>query len=71
MIDPILQEKINVWRRKCVDQTISEDELKDAIIAMRQARRTAGEANAKSKSGGRAKKPVKDADTMLDELEKL
>lgn len=64
-VTPELQSKIALWRRKAQDGTITLDEMKEAIIAMRMGRKSAAEAAA---SSGKKKKPTRSADDMLGEL---
>jgi hypothetical protein len=59
-----LQAQVQVWRRKSADGTLTQDEMRQAILALRQGRISAGMASAKSK---KAKAPV-NADDLLAEL---
>lgn len=70
-ISPELQSNIAMWRRKSADGTITLDEMKAAIIAMRQGRKSAAEAAASSAKGSRKKAPARSADDMLSELGNL
>jgi len=61
-----LQNQISIWRRKAADGTLTEDEMRQAILALRAGR--VGAATAAAKSKANAKKVVPDADTLLQEL---
>lgn len=65
-MNPELQNQISIWRRKAADGTLTEEEMKQAIIALRAGRMNA--ASAASKSKAKAKAAVPDADTLLQEL---
>ena len=64
-----LQEKIALWRQKALDNTLTLDECKEAIIHLRQGRAAASAAAAKAGKG--AKKPAVNTDALLDELKGL
>jgi hypothetical protein len=64
---PEVQQKIAEWRRKVLDNTISREEMQQAIILLRQGRVAAAEAQKKSRSAT-PKKPTKSADELLSEL---
>lgn len=66
---PDLLAKIEEWRRKSADGTITMDEQKEAILLLRQTRVTALTASKASKAKGGGKKgPAKSADQLLAEL---
>lgn len=66
---PELQAQIAVWRRKAADGTITLEEQKQAVIALRAGRKVAAQVSETSrKRSGQAKAEVKSADDMLDEL---
>lgn len=61
--------KIAIWRAKAADNTITLEEMKEAVIAMRAGRMEAAAANASSsKKSSKPKAKVEDADDMLNEL---
>jgi hypothetical protein len=66
VVPPDLQSKIAMWRRKSNDGTITLEEMKEAIIALRSGRKAAAEASAAS--GKKTKQPTRSADDMLSEL---
>lgn len=66
VVPPDLQSRISDWRRKSADGTITLDEMKQAIIALRSGRKAAAEASASS--GKRTKTPTRSADDLLNEL---
>ena len=64
-----LQAQIQIWQQRAADGTMTQEEYKKVILALRQERRGAAEASA----GARKKKaaaavPVPDADDLLSEL---
>ncbi|MGH9438466.1 MAG: hypothetical protein ACRD22_11370 [Terriglobia bacterium] len=66
---PEVQSKIAVWRRKALDGTITLDEMKQAILIMREARNSAAQqTRAKPTSNRRS---AKSADDLLSEFENL
>lgn len=70
---PELQLKIQQWRAKAREGTLSQDEMREAIAALRKDRGAIPSATAGSKTTRERKaaaaKPNSDA--MLDELDKL
>lgn len=67
---PELQARIAAWRQKAADGTITLDEMKEAIIVMRESRRSASvEAKASRASGGTKAKA--NADDLLNQLDSL
>lgn len=67
---PELQSKITVWRQKALDGSITIEEMKEAIIALRQGRIGAAIASDASRRK-KAKAEVPSADDLLGELEGL
>lgn len=65
MISPELQSRIATWRAKAADGSITLDEMREAIIQLRGARLTAGQAPAK------AAKAKPNATSLLDQLKGL
>lgn len=72
--DPELLNKLSEWRRKCADGSITLDEMRESVRALRANRMSTADAAAKSKTGGGKKKspaaPV-DAGSLLDQLNGL
>jgi hypothetical protein len=66
-VSPELQSKIALWRQKAVQGTLSPDEMKEAILALRQDRIGAAVASAASKRT-KAKAEIPDADDLLAEM---
>lgn len=71
MITLEMQVKVAEWRRKITDKTITDDELKEAVVWLREGRQSAA-ASAKPKrvSAAKAAESV-NSDAMLDELKGL
>jgi len=69
VLDPQLLQKMQEYRRKAADGTISLEEMREAIVLMRQGRVAAVATAASSKS--RAAKPTVSAEALLSELEGL
>lgn len=60
-------EQLNLmsqWRAKAVARTLTPEELREAILLLRQSRRSAVEASRKSKSAA----PKRDAEDLLKDL---
>lgn len=66
ILSPELSKRFSEWRTKAANNTITAEELKEAIIALRSNRLSASAAA--TKSAPRAKKVAKSVDSMLDEL---
>lgn len=64
---PELQSRIALWRAKALDGTITIEELREAVAAMRQDRKSAAVASDKSRRA-KAKAEIPSADDMLSEL---
>lgn len=74
MQSPELQSQISMWRMKAVAGTLTPEEMKAAIIALREGRRSASETAPKAKKasgGGKSRAPARSADDMLNELDSL
>lgn len=66
-----LQAKLAVWRRKAVDGTLSLDEMREAVRAIRGDRKVAHAVSDTSRAKkSQPKAVVPSADDMLDELGK-
>ncbi|QGH72970.1 MAG: hypothetical protein [Siphoviridae sp. ctdEk19] len=65
MLDPDLQMKLAIYRRKAADGTISLEEMREAVSFMRAGRLSAAQ-GAKARS---AKAPAVDADALLSSFE--
>lgn len=70
MPSPDLNIKIALWRQSALDGTITTEELREAIAALRGDRMGAAIASEKSKStkAAKANKVVPSADDLLAEL---
>lgn len=66
-MSPELQSKIAVWRAKAVNGTLSLEEMKEAIIALRADRVGAAVASDASRRK-KAKAEIPDANDLLAEL---
>ena len=62
-----LKAKVDLWREKVLAGTITDDELRQAIAALREARSTAA-VRGKERA---ATKVSRTADELLDALDKL
>ena len=56
-----------LWRQKCIDGTITKEELTEAMRALRGERMASAQASTKTKTA-RAKAAIPTADDMLAEL---
>lgn len=66
---PEMQAKLSVWREKARAGTLSQEEMREAICALREDRTRSITAGAEKKS--RAVKKVVSADDLLSELDGL
>lgn len=67
----VINEKIQIWRQKCADNTITIDEMREAIQAIRKERVAAQETSTKSKAkkaDAKAKAQPINSDDLLGEL---
>lgn len=72
-MSPEMQAQIQIWRQKSRDGTITQDELREALKALREDRvraATTSEASRGRKAATRAKAAV-NSDDLLSELEGL
>lgn len=67
---PDIQSRIAILRQKCIDGTVTKEELIEALREMAQGRLAAVKASAASKKKA-ARAEVKPANEMLDELSEL
>jgi len=65
MIDPDLQNRMAIWRQKASTNTLSIEEMREAIAALRGSRQAASVASAKSRT---PKSSPRAADDMLKDL---
>lgn len=68
MLDAELLNKFSIWRQKSNAGTLTIEEQREAVAALRSKRRGAAEASKASKS---RKGPVRNADDLLGELDGL
>lgn len=64
---PELAFKIDQWRSRAIEGTITQEELTEALAALREDRRGAAVASEKSRKA-KAKAVIPSADDLLDEL---
>lgn len=69
-MSPELVSKIAHWRAKAANGTLTADEMREAIAALRADRVGAAVASTTSKAS-KVKAPPPDASSLLDELEGL
>lgn len=67
---PDLQSKIAFWRRAAVEGTLTPEQMREAILALRQGRLAASAASEASKRK-KAATEIPDAETLLAGLEGL
>lgn len=70
MYSPEVQAKIALLRQKAASESLTMEEMREAIILLRGERRSAI-ASSEASRRAKAKKQVKSADELLDELEGL
>ena len=66
-MSPELQASISIWRQKAANGTLTQDEMKKAILALRADRVGAQIASDKSRRA-KAKVEIPSAQSLLDEL---
>lgn len=66
-VDAQTQAKIALWRQKALEGTLTLDEMKEAVRALRAGRLTAAAASDTSRRKA-AKAAIPSADDMLEEL---
>lgn len=66
-MSPEVTSKLAHWRQKALDNTLTQDDMKEAIRIMRGDRVGASIASAKSRTS-RAKAEIPSADDLLSEL---
>lgn len=64
---PEIQAKIAIWRQKAIDNSLTLEEMKEAITLLRQGRVSAA-ASSESARRAKAKVAVPSADDLLSEL---
>lgn len=68
-----LSTQVQLWRQKAREGTLTQDDMKEALIALRESRQAAGAVSATSratKGEARAKKAI-NSDSLLNELDNL
>ena len=68
-----LSTQVQLWRQKAREGTLTQDDMKEALIALRESRRAAGAISATSratKGEVRTKKAI-NSDNLLNELDNL
>jgi hypothetical protein len=70
-LDPEFSLKLATYRRKAADNTISLDEMREAVKLMRQGRVSAATASETARKRKVSAATPIDADAMLSELEGL
>ncbi len=71
MHSPELQSRIALWRQRCAEGLMTQDDYREAIALLREGRLNAAHAAASSKAKASPKKPPADGDSLLDELDGL
>ena len=66
-MSPELTSKIQIWRAKAAENRLTEEDMKEAINALRADRMGAAMASAKS-TRAKAKAEIPSADDLLGEL---
>lgn len=63
----VIATNIQTWRQKSLEGTLTIEEMREAIAAIRTERLKAGEKGAAKRAAAAAKKEI-DSDAMLEEL---
>ena len=64
-----IQTQVQLWRQKAREGTLTQDEMREAIQALRQGRINAAATSAKSRS--KKSVPAVNSDDLLNELDNL
>lgn len=67
---PEIQSKIFLFRQKAAEGTLTQEDMREAILLLRGSRRSAAAASETTRRT-KARKAVKSADELLNELEGL
>ena len=68
-----LSTQVQLWRQKAREGTLTQDDMKEALIALRESRQAAGAVSATSREKkvvAKAKKNI-NSDDLLNELDGL
>lgn len=68
-----LSTQVQLWRQKAREGTLTQDDMKEALIALRASRQAAGAVSATSRAAkgeARTKKAI-NSDNLLNELDNL
>jgi hypothetical protein len=66
MLTPDMREKLDIYRRKVTEGTVTRDELAEAVRIMREGR--LGAASASKASKAKKEASVVDSDSLLDDF---
>lgn len=69
-IDPMLQQRIAIWRQKAATGDLSLEDCQEAVKLLREGRMAAAQA-AQSTKRAAAKKAIPSADTLFGGIEDL
>lgn len=68
-MNPQLVSQIEMWRRKAIDGTLTAEEMREAVIALREGRKSASIASDAAKGKRKAASaPLPSGDDLLDEM---
>ncbi len=67
---PDLQMKVSVWRQRLLAGTITKEEMIEAVVILREGRRSAAQASATSAKSRatKASTPAVNGNDLLDEM---
>lgn len=68
MTSPELSNRIQVWRQKANANTLTIDDMREAVAALRESRMSAAEASAAKPRSRSTKAAPRAADDMLKDL---
>jgi len=70
-MQPETSAKLDLWRQKCLDGSITKEELREALQILRYDRQNSAAPPKKSGAGGKKAAANVDSDALLSELEGL
>jgi hypothetical protein len=68
-VSPELMQKVALWRSKIMDNTITLDEMREAVQYLRADREKAAVASRPAKGKSSSTRPARSADDLLSDFE--
>lgn len=65
---PDLQMRVSIWRQRLLAGTITKEEMIEAVVILREGRKSAAMASATSAKSRATKPPAVNGNDLLDEM---